>query len=93
MPRRDQHDRWRVRVDGQPPSNLEPVEIRKLHIDKHEVRVELLHGPERGGSVAGLADHLKALRLQKCSGEGAETRVVVNDENRSGHASEASHRQ
>lgn len=80
MPRRDQHDRRTILVHGQPLGNLEPVEIRKLHVEQHHVGAELLDGPQRRGAVAGFADDLEALRAQESSGEGTETVVVVHDE-------------
>ena len=83
---RRQHDRRRVLVAGQLLADREAVDVGELDVEQHERRLERARGGERGGAVVRLADDLEAVGVEERAGEGAEVRVVVDDQDAPAHA-------
>ena len=65
---------------GQPGGDLEAVEIWQLHVEQHEVGLELLRRRDGRLTVAGLADHVEALGFEQSPRAGPERRMVVDDQ-------------
>jgi hypothetical protein len=74
----DEDDRGR-RV-GQERGQLEPRQLRHLHVDEQEVGAEPLDQRERLEAVAGLADQLDRVRGQHQAQPVPRQRLVVDDD-------------
>ena len=73
-------------VAGELLADREAVDVGQLHVEQHERRLERARGGERGGAVVRLADDLEAVGVEQRAGEGAEVRVVVDDQDAPAHA-------
>ena len=79
------HDHDGHRIDlAQPLERLESVDPRHLHVEKDEMRAEALILRDTVGRVVRRA-HLVALELEELSERLANPRLVVDDQNFSGH--------
>ena len=74
-----------VLVAGELLADREAVDVGELDVEQHQRRLERARGRERGGAVVRLADDLEAVGVQQRAGEGAEVRVVVDDEHAPAH--------
>ena len=73
-------------VAGELLADREPVDVGQLHVEQHERRLERARRGQRRGAVGRLADDLEAAGVQQRAGEGAEVRVVVDDQDARTHA-------
>ena len=66
---------------GQPRGDLEPVEVRQLHVHDRQVRAVCLRFLDPAGAGSGFGDDGEAGSLEQPSRRSAEGAVVVDDEN------------
>src|SRR4029079_8847500 len=59
---------------------LEAVQVLHVHVEQHNVRVQLLHEPQGGLAVLGLADDLELVSFEQAPRAVAKRCVVVDDE-------------
>ena len=60
------HGARQVQV-GQAGGDLEPVEIRQLDVEQHQIGLQLLRRSDCCMTVAGLTDHVEALGLEQAA--------------------------
>src|SRR5439155_159748 len=60
----------------------EPVDVRQLDVEEHDLRLQALDGGDGRDTVRRLADDLEAFFLEERPRRRAEARVVVDDEDR-----------
>ena len=70
---------------GQPRGDLEPVEVRQLHVHDRQVRAVCLRLLDPTGAGSGFGDDGEAGPLEQLSRRRAEGAVVVDDENATIH--------
>ena len=68
----------------------EPVEIRQLDVEQHDVGAQPLHFVERVVSAGSLADNVETFRLQQRAGSIAERLMVVNNQHGRAHHTQSS---
>ena len=50
----------------EPLGHREPVDVRQLDVQQHDLRPELCRGGDRSGAVLGFADDVEVPRLEEC---------------------------
>src|SRR5204862_5553320 len=65
---------------GQPPGDLEAVEIGHVDVEQHDVGTELLREAQRAVPVLGFADDVEIIALEEATRTVAERLVVVDDQ-------------
>ena len=85
-PARHQHDRRGGWMRGELLGDGEPVVPGQLHVEQHDVRMEVVGRDEGVRTVAGLAHDVEPVGDQHHVGQRPERRVVVDDENPHCHA-------
>src|SRR5204863_1976959 len=75
---RGEHDDGRLFEAGQPPGDLETVEVRHVHVQQDDFRAELLREADCAVPVLGLADDVEVAALEQPAGAVAERLVVVD---------------
>ena len=81
---RGEHDRGGARLLRELACDLEPVEVREVHVEQDDVGAEPVRRLDRRVPVLGLAHDHVAVELEDAPGAAAEAGVVVDDEDR-GH--------
>jgi hypothetical protein len=76
----EHEDADRRTLGPQPADGLDAVDARHHQVGEQHVRPGLLDQPDRGGAVAGLADHREPLGLQERPQTLADDGVVVGDD-------------
>ena len=70
---------------GKPLGDLEPVEVRQLHVDDRQVRAVCLRLPDATRAGSGFGHDDEAGSLEQPSRRRAEGAVVIDDENAASH--------
>jgi len=66
-------------------SNLEPIDIRQLNVDEHQVGTVLLRLLDGAGAGFCLGHHGESMALQQLTRGSSEVAVVVDEKNPAGH--------
>src|SRR4051812_47887362 len=70
---------------GEARRHVESVDVRQVHVEEHELGLELGGGLQAGRAALGLPDHLEALGLEQQARARTEGGVVVHDQDGVGH--------
>jgi hypothetical protein len=82
----DKDDRGE-RLIAQRPQHLESIHPGHLHIEQHQVRLELTDGLDRRGTVRAFTSDLEIrFAFQQTPKTGARELLVVDDQNTEDHA-------
>ena len=74
-------------MPGEPLRHGEPVEVRELHVQEHDVRAQSLRRLDRPTGVLGLTDDLvEPVRLEQLPAPTTKPRVVVDDQHGHRHS-------
>src|SRR5256885_9560064 len=90
---RGEHDDGGRLHAGEPRRDVEPIQVGKVHVEQHELGVQLGRRLQRGGPALGLADHVEPLGLEEQAGARAERRVVVHDQDGMRHVTDSARNQ
>jgi len=80
-----QDDSGRIARPAEPRRYLKPVDARKLNIQQHQLRPQPLRLGDSRLTISGFAHDLDSIRLKQCTGNPAEARVVVDDQDGERH--------
>ncbi len=70
---------------SEPTGDVEAIHPGELHIEEHDIGMELRDCLERSLSILGETDDIEPLELEQGTGRGAKVLVVVNDQQRLPH--------